>query len=49
MYTIYGIEVVMHQRKLGLTHDFTLTLQFTLQPLDLRGYHFISQGVLAHP
>ena len=49
MYTIYGTEVVMHQCKLGLTHDFTLTLLLTLQPLDLRGYHFIPQGVLAHP
>lgn len=45
MYTIYGTEVVMHQCKLGLTHD----LSRTLQPLDLRGYHFISKGALAHP
>ena len=43
MYTIYGIEVVMHQYKLGLTHD----LSRTLQSLDLRGYHFISQGALS--
>ena len=45
MYAIYGTEVVMHQYKLGLTHD----LSRTLQSLDLRGYHFISQGALSHP
>ena len=28
----------------GPTHD----LARTLLPLDLRGYHFISQGALAH-
>ena len=32
-------------QRLGLTHD----LSRTLQPLGLRGYHFISQGTLAHP
>ena len=32
-------------RRLRLTHD----LLRTLLPLDLRGYHFISQGALAHP